>query len=167
MAVKHSTLTGASLHEPKGVAATSVNFVYVANGSGSGTWQKIAAAQINTSSIKNSNIVVVGPFQFENISTASSQFFVPGLAGDITKIYTVIDGAIATANCGITFEIGGTLVTSGAITITQSGSAAGNVDSSTPSGANTLTAGQALEVISSGASTNDVDMKVTILMDVA
>jgi hypothetical protein len=167
MAVKHNALTGSSLHESKGVDTASVNFVYVANGSGSGTWQKIALGQINTASIKNSNIVVVGPFQFENISTASSQFFVPGLAGDITTIYTVIDGAIITGNCAITFEIAGTLVTSGAITITQSGSAAGDADSSTPSGANTLTAGQPLEVISNGASGNDVDMKVTLIMDVA
>ena len=34
----HSTLTGADLHEPKGVASAGANQVYVANGSGSGTW---------------------------------------------------------------------------------------------------------------------------------
>jgi hypothetical protein len=167
MTVKHSALTGTSLHEPKGVAAAAINKVYVSDGSASGTWQKIALGQIDTGSIKNSNIVVVGPFRFENISTASSQFFVPGLAGDITTIYTVIDGAIITANAAITFEIGGTLVTSGGITITQSGSAAGDQDSSTPSGAKTLTAGQSLEVISDGASANDVDMHVTLIMNVA
>jgi hypothetical protein len=36
--VAHSTLTGADLHEPKGVAAASSGTVYVANGSGSGAW---------------------------------------------------------------------------------------------------------------------------------
>lgn len=34
----HSTLTGAALHEPKGVAVASANQVYVADGSGSGVW---------------------------------------------------------------------------------------------------------------------------------
>lgn len=34
----HSTLTGAELHEPKGVSIAGANTVYVANGSGSGSW---------------------------------------------------------------------------------------------------------------------------------
>lgn len=36
--VQHSTLTGADLHEPKGVAAASAGKVYVSNGAGSGAW---------------------------------------------------------------------------------------------------------------------------------
>lgn len=38
MTVKHSTLTGSDLHEPKGISLASANEVYVANGSGSGSW---------------------------------------------------------------------------------------------------------------------------------
>jgi hypothetical protein len=34
----HSTLTGAELHEPKGISLASSNEVYVANGTGSGSW---------------------------------------------------------------------------------------------------------------------------------
>lgn len=34
----HSTLTGAELHEPKGISLASANEVYVANGSGGGSW---------------------------------------------------------------------------------------------------------------------------------
>jgi len=36
--VNHSTLTDPYLHEPKGVAAASNGSIYVANGSGSGSW---------------------------------------------------------------------------------------------------------------------------------
>ena len=54
----HSTLTGSDLHEPKGYATASADTVYVADGAGSGTQQKIAAGQINTSSIKNVNKVL-------------------------------------------------------------------------------------------------------------
>lgn len=39
--VEHSALTGSALHEPKGVASANSGEVYVANGSGSGTWQPI------------------------------------------------------------------------------------------------------------------------------
>jgi len=37
--VAHANLTGANLHEPKGIATATASKVYVSNGSGSGTWQ--------------------------------------------------------------------------------------------------------------------------------
>lgn len=43
----HSTLTGADLHEPKGIAAAAANKVYVSDGAGSGTWQKITASELD------------------------------------------------------------------------------------------------------------------------
>jgi hypothetical protein len=36
--VQHSTLTGAELHEPKGISGASSNETYVADGAGSGAW---------------------------------------------------------------------------------------------------------------------------------
>lgn len=36
--VSHASLTGVSLHEPKGVATAAANTVYAADGSGSGAW---------------------------------------------------------------------------------------------------------------------------------
>jgi hypothetical protein len=36
--VTHASLTGADLHEPKGVSTAAANTVYLANGNGSGTW---------------------------------------------------------------------------------------------------------------------------------
>lgn len=36
---EHSTLTGSSLHEPKGAATANVGEAYIADGVGSGTWQ--------------------------------------------------------------------------------------------------------------------------------
>lgn len=86
-----------------------------------------------------------------DISTASSVWVVCPVAATYTKMWSTISAAITTADGVITTEIGGTLVTNGGMTITQSGSAAGDVDTATPTGANTLTAGQALEIITSGA----------------
>tara|TARA_R110002126_G_scaffold73784_2_gene184023 strand:- start:3110 stop:3724 length:615 start_codon:yes stop_codon:yes gene_type:complete len=36
---EHNTLTGASLHEPKGAATAAVGHIYVATGTGTGVWQ--------------------------------------------------------------------------------------------------------------------------------
>tara|TARA_R110002050_G_scaffold291167_2_gene445460 strand:- start:31071 stop:31661 length:591 start_codon:yes stop_codon:yes gene_type:complete len=38
---EHKNLTGTNLHEPKGVAESSINKVYVSDGLGSGAWEKI------------------------------------------------------------------------------------------------------------------------------
>ena len=71
-----------------------------------------------------------------DISTASSTFVPVPDGGKVIKIFTALQGAIGTANAAITFEIGGTAITGGGITVTQSGSAAGEVDTATPTAAN-------------------------------
>jgi len=100
--------------------------------------------------------------EIADVSTSASSWTVSPIAGTITNIWTVIDGAIATADAGITLEIGGTLVTGSAITIGNAGSAAGDVDNATPTAANTVTAGQAIEIITDGASDNAVKAEVLI-----
>jgi hypothetical protein len=97
-----------------------------------------------------------------DISTAGQIYVVSPVAGTITKIYSVINGAIATANSILTPKIAGTAITGGAITVAFSGSAAGDVDSSTPTAANTITAGAAIEIETDGASANAVEVVLTI-----
>ena len=97
-----------------------------------------------------------------DISTAGQIYVVSPVAGTITKIYSVINGAIATANSILTPKIAGTAITGGAITVAFSGSAAGHVDSSTPTAANTIAAGQAIEIETDGASSNTVEVVLTI-----
>lgn len=71
-------------------------------------------------------------------------------AGTISKIWTVIDGAVSTADITVTAAIGATPVTNGVVTIATSGSAAGDIDSATPTAANTVTAGQAVNFTVTG-----------------
>lgn len=85
-----------------------------------------------------------------DVSAEASYYVVAPHAGTITKIYTVVDGAVLTADVTVTAKIASTGVTDGVVTVTQSGSAAGDVDSATPSAANTVTAGQAIEFVVSG-----------------
>lgn len=42
--VSHALLTGSELHEPKGIETASLGEVYVADGSGSGSWNNIGAS---------------------------------------------------------------------------------------------------------------------------
>lgn len=147
--VQHSALTDPELHEPKGVATASSEEVYLADGVGSGSWDY--PTFVLTASI-------------DDISTAQSKWVVSPYAGTIEKIYSVIDAAITTGDATLTFEINGTAVTDGAITVANAGSAAGDVDSSTPSAANAVTAGQAIEIITDGGSTNACKAEITLLM---
>ena len=102
-----------------------------------------------------------------DISTAASYWVVPGVAGTITKISTVLYGAITSADAIVTAEIATVAVTDSAITIAFTASAAGDVDSSTPSAANVITAGQAIEIITDGGSTGTVRVDVTVEIQLA
>jgi len=55
-------------------------------------------------------------------------------------------------------------VTGGGITVTQSGSAAGDVDSATPSGANYVAEGQAIEMITDGGSSTACECIITFVI---
>ncbi len=100
--------------------------------------------------------------EIDDISSAASHWVVSPIAGTITKIYTVIDGAITVGDAAITFELGGTAITDSAITIAYSGSAAGTVDSSTPSALNTVAVGDAIECITYGGSTDAAKARITL-----
>jgi hypothetical protein len=71
-------------------------------------------------------------------------------AGTISAINTVTDGAVSTADITITPAIGATGVTGGVVTIATAASAAGDLDSSAPSAANVVTAGQAVNFTVTG-----------------
>jgi hypothetical protein len=141
MAVEHSTLTTTDLHEPKGVAAASADQLYIAGGAGSGTWTNA-----------DNNIYLSG--HIDDISAAQSDWVVAPCTGVITKIQSIISNAITGGDATLTFEINGTVITSSNIIVTQSGSAAGDVDTSSPSAANVLAVGDKLELITNGGSTD-------------
>lgn len=123
---------------------------------------KIDGTEVVSTATELNQFVLHG--EIVDISTAGSSWVVSPYAGTIEKIYTVIDGAITGADAAITFEIDGTAVTDAGITIANSGSGAGDVDSSTPSAKNSVDAGQAIEIITDGGSTNTVKAKVTFVM---
>ena len=99
-----------------------------------------------------------------DISTASSTFVPVPDGGKVIKIITALQGSIGTANGGISFEIGGTAITGGGITVTQSGSAAGDVDTATPTAANEVAEDGTIEMITDGSSSNTIKLNVTFVI---
>ena len=183
MTIQHRLLTGSDLHEPKGVAAASSGQVYVANGSGSGTWTKLTVANVNVTAITNGDVVkvVAGAatgvtLNNENLITlncylanaanAEDAWVVCPIDGTILNIWTSIYDA-CDGNTVVTPSIGGVNITNGAVTITAAGSAAGDVDSSTPTANNDITAGAAIRFLSDGGATTALPLMITILVDVA
>ena len=99
-----------------------------------------------------------------DISTAGSTFVAVPDGGRIVKIISTIKNAITTADAALSFEIGGTAVTNGGITVAYDGSAAGDVDSSTPSAANRVEEGEAIEIISDGGSSTACECVITFVI---
>jgi hypothetical protein len=65
-------------------------------------------------------------------------------AGRVVKIWSVIEGVLTTGDATLTGKIGDVAITTGVITITQAGSAAGDKDSCLPSAANVVAVGSEL-----------------------
>lgn len=99
-------------------------------------------------------------------SAEATYYVVCPHAGTISKYWSVIDGAVSTADITITGKIGSTAITDGVITIATSGSAAGDIDSATPSAANVVTAGQAVNFVVSGGGSGG-SPRIHLAMEIA
>ena len=159
MSVNHKNMPDAERHEPKGISSAAAGYVYQADGVGSGTW----TSQLAT--IKNRNYTYLFG-KFDDISTASSIFIPNPILGVISKIIVTLQGAITVADSIVTAKINGVLVTGSSNTIAFTASAGGSTFTSIPSGANTVSAGGVVEVITDGASTTAMPAIVCIVMDV-
>ncbi len=85
-----------------------------------------------------------------DLSADAVYYLISPWASRVKKIWSVIAGAVSTADVTITASIGGVGVTDGVVTIATAASAAGDIDSATPSALNVLTAGQALVLTVAG-----------------
>jgi len=86
-----------------------------------------------------------------DISTSSTEYIPCPWRGKIVRWYSAISAAITTADGSLSLAINGTAVTGSTITVTQSGSAIGDVDSAIPTGANVVKEGDTISVITTGA----------------
>lgn len=82
------------------------------------------------------------------------------VAGTVTKVWSRLKAPLSSGDATLTSKIGSTGITNGVITITQSGSAIGDVDSATPSAANTVAVGDSLSVTVGGSNASAVGATV-------
>lgn len=155
----HKDLTDAHLHEPKGVVSASVATVYVANGSGSGTWKKIDSASLDNTSVLNINRQLL-TFGFPDIGTTGSRFLSFPRACRIDNISVVLQGNAATTDTTITFRNdAGTAM--GTIVIPLA-STAGAIGFLTPVTNNTFTTLTKLQVDSDGGTSTNPGLEITL-----
>ena len=100
----------------------------------------------------------------DDISTASTIYIPMPYAGTVKRITTVLGGAIATANAGITVK-NSAAASMGSITVAFTGSAAGDTDNLDPASNNTVTANDYITVETDGASTNTVKLYVSVTVE--
>jgi hypothetical protein len=151
--VNHNTLTDPYLHEPKGVASAASGKVYVANGAGSGAW-----------TAKETLVGETLAGYIDNISAVSTVYVPIPFAGTISKVVTVLEASIASADSTITVK-NAAAASMGTITVAYSGSAAGDVDTLSPSSNNTVTADSFITIASDGGSTNTAALRFVVVLD--
>ncbi len=141
----HKDLTGAELHEPKGAASAASGTVYVANGSGSGSWTSIYSGVFNLNMYWMQGTI-------SDISTVSSRayFYVP-VDSEIFELAAIINTALTTADATLSIYINGVLFAD-TLSVEQSGSFAGQLHRTDITTSNSIAAGSVVEVRSNGAS---------------
>lgn len=145
----HANLTGADLHEPKGVDAATANKVYVSNGSGSGAWSPLSYTLV---------------VKIDDVTSAQSTYVSVPYAGNVVKVSSVIHGAISGSDETVTcYNASG--VSMGTLTITHTGSAAGDVDTLSPVANNSFSNNTAMRITSNGDSTGTTSATFTIVFE--
>lgn len=147
---EHNTLTDPELHEPIGASTANSQEVYVANGAGSGNWTPLSWA-----------ITI----QIPDVSTADIIYIPIPEDVTVTKIISVLGGTIAGTNSVVTARNG--VASMGTLTITTSGSNAGDIDTLTPVSNNSVSADGYITIETDGASTNAIPLGVTIVLEKA
>lgn len=99
-----------------------------------------------------------------DVSAASSSFVAVPAQGELIGIMSALYTAITGADAAVTVEINGTAVTGASLTITQSGSAAGDVDSDFDFTPVAVKEGDVIEFVSDGASSTTAPMMFTAIV---
>ena len=118
MTVAHSTLTGADLHEPKGVASATANQIYLSDGAGSGDWTDYSTLTL-TGMVADFIVPVAPSGWLECDGTTVSRTTYAALFAAVTIQQTctktsgsaVITGLSSTANMKAGYYVSGTSVT--------------------------------------------------------
>ena len=144
---QHSALTGSELHEPKGADSADIYTVYASDGAGSGNWRKAGTYFLLA--------------RIDDLSTADTIYIPVPIACNLIKATITIANAITSADAIISFTDKDSN-SMGNVTITQSGSAAGDTVAFTPSGNNDLAAADWFTIETDGGSSTSCEVYIAL-----
>lgn len=155
---QHKDLTGADLHEPKGISGASADTVYVADGAGSGEWSNIYSGINNLNSYELNGVIA-------DVSTADSAFYIRVVRDStLTTIRAVQSGAITGTDAVVSLYRDGVLLGQ-SLTIPTAGSGDGVKLTLSLSPTYDFTEGQVLKIVTDGASTDASALYFTAIFD--
>lgn len=172
--VQHAAIADPFIHEPKGVATASAGTIYIANGSGSGTWIKAGTANIDYTAllaalqtdINDGDLDLNGKFWLTavlaDVSTASSILIPVPRSCTVNSARVVLGNAITVADSSVTFQNAAAASMGTAVTVAFTASAKGTGFTFTATGNNVLTGPTWIEVITDGASTTTAPLYITV-----
>lgn len=177
MAIQHASITDPQIHEPKGASTATADTVYVANGSGSGSWQKVDLDVLDTagvyggveSQIAGGGIEVPGRLfltaVLADVSTASS-VIIP-IIQDCTVVgaSVVLGGAITTADATVSFKNAANADMGTPVTVEFSSSSKGDQYAFTATGNNVLIGPTWIEVATDGGSDTAQPLFITVELE--
>ncbi len=126
-----------------------------------GVWVEFDEAKLGDY-LANNKVYVQA--RVETLVGANVYYALAPVAGRVTKIWSVIEGVLTTGDATLTAKIGATAITTGVLTITQAGSAAGDVDVATPTALNVVAAGSTLSATVGG--TNATASKAQVVFEI-
>jgi len=145
MPTLHRDMTGAELHEPKGIETAPVNSVYVSNGSGSGTWLDKNAGNLSLNRYWLCQ-------KMTDVSAPNNRvFFAVPAKSEIQTLTAILDNSITTADSVLQIYINGVLFAD-SLTVSFAGSTAGVPFTKQIVTAHSIEAGSVVEIRSNGAS---------------
>lgn len=171
--ILHSAIPDGERHEPKGASGASSGDILIADGVGGTSWvgrNVPDASAASDEQVFTADGLGGAAFAFpkfymnyyiDNLNPAGTAYIACPENGDLVKVYSVIDDSFSGADTNISFTINAVGVTNGTITITQSGSAAGDVDNSTPTANNSLSAGDFIQIDWDGLASSAVACTLT------
>jgi hypothetical protein len=177
--VAHSSLTGADLHEPKGVASAAANTAYIANGSGSGVWKKPDAANVavqdagsiftasNVEDVLEELYELTLPVSghFEDVSNIETVLLPIPFSCTVVSIKMILGGAITIADTTISVSRSDG-ASMGSQVIEFAGSAEGTIFTFVPSSNANFTGGthNYIKLVSDGGSTTSTKLYLQALI---
>jgi hypothetical protein len=151
----HKDLTGDELHEPKGVASAAEGTVYVADGSGSGTWSPLSG-----DSFLLNKYWMTGEIADITSPTDRVFLYIP-VNSEMVDLAVVLNEPITTANDTLSIYVNGVLFAD-TLTVVQAGSFTGQLQKRTFTTANSVAGGSVVEIRTAGTSDGGVRAFVSL-----